>query len=111
MPYYLYGKLNEKGVKMNTKADTGAHKIIFMSRLDEDCSLGAHLLCDIAPALARKLGKIEIFIIGGGAEYKKILKCAKRINRDFEYFATEKREEDVFGGEKIGQEQCLHCHD
>ncbi len=42
-------------------------RIGFLSRLDGDCSLGAHLLCDIAPRLCRLEPDIEI-IIGGAGE-------------------------------------------
>ena len=57
-------------------------KIVFVSRLDEDCSLGAHVLCDIAPRLANKFDNLQIFIIGGGAELKKISQKAEKVNRD-----------------------------
>lgn len=58
-------------------------KIVFVSRLDKDCSLGAYLLCEIAPKLARKIPNLEINIIGGGTEYGKILLISKKINDDF----------------------------
>lgn len=57
-------------------------KIIFASRLDDDCSLGAYTLCAIAPALARKYEDLEIMIIGGGTEYAKIKSCAQKINKN-----------------------------
>ena len=58
-------------------------KIIFVSRLDSDSSLGAYLLCKIAPKLAKKYENIQIIIVGGGTEYKNILKIANKINTKF----------------------------
>lgn len=55
-------------------------KIIFMSRLDFDCALGAHLLCEIATKLKNRYNDIEILIIGGGSEYKSIFEKANKIN-------------------------------
>ena len=55
-------------------------KIVFVSRLDTDCSLGAFVLCDIAPLLARKYEDLEIIIVGGGNKYPQICKKATQIN-------------------------------
>jgi glycosyltransferase involved in cell wall biosynthesis len=55
-------------------------KIIYMSRLDSDCALGAHLLIEIATKLKKRYNGIEILIIGGGSEYKCILEKANKIN-------------------------------
>ena len=57
------------------------HKIIFVSRLDADCSLGAYLLCEIAPKLAQKYPNLQIFIIGGGTEYSNIQQKSEQINQ------------------------------
>lgn len=57
-------------------------KIVFVSRLDKDCSLGAHLLCEIATKLYKKHPDIEIFIIGGGTEKDKILQKCIEINKE-----------------------------
>ena len=54
--------------------------VAFLSRLDEDCSLGAHLLCRIAPRLAEKFGRLRIKIGGGGSELEKIRAIARKIN-------------------------------
>lgn len=56
-------------------------KIIFVSRLDKDCSLGAYLLCEIAQDLLKKYNDIQIMIIGGGTEYKKISEISQKINK------------------------------
>lgn len=57
-----------------------ARRIAFVSRLDSDCSLGAYLLCEIAPKLIKIYEDIEIYIVGGGEEYKKIRQKAGQIN-------------------------------
>ncbi len=56
-------------------------KIVFVSRLDADCSLGAYLLCDISSRLCEIFGDLSIIIVGGGAEYSKIQARAEQINR------------------------------
>lgn len=55
-------------------------KIIFVSRLDRDCSLGALLLCSLAPRLAARYEDLKIIIIGGGTEYQRIFTKASYIN-------------------------------
>ena len=58
-----------------------APKILFASRLDRDCSLGAMLLCELAPALCRSYPALEITVAGGGACLEEIRTEAERINR------------------------------
>ncbi len=41
-------------------------RVLFFSRLDGDCSLGAELLCDIAPRLKKEFPQFELWIGGGG---------------------------------------------
>lgn len=65
------------------KRDWDSHKIVFVSRLDKDCSLGAHLLCKIAHRLVQKFPDLTIKIVGGGTEYEKISQIATNINRKF----------------------------
>ena len=60
-------------------------KIIFVSRLDTDCSLGALLLCRIAPRLARKYQGITVEIAGNGKAYKKISSEAAGVNKAIGY--------------------------
>lgn len=55
-------------------------KIVFVSRLDADCSLGARALCKIAPQLAEKYPDLEIIIVGGGTEFTKIREKSRAIN-------------------------------
>ena len=60
-------------------------RIGFLSRLDSDCSLGAHLLCSIAPLLCERLGRIEILIGGGGSEHGRISELAISVNSALGY--------------------------
>lgn len=55
-------------------------RILFASRLDADCSLGAELLCEIAPALAKKVQNLRITIAGGGEKMPEIAERAAKIN-------------------------------
>ena len=55
-------------------------KIVFVSRLDADCSLGAMALCEIAPRLADKYPDLEIIIVGGGTEFAQIREQSREIN-------------------------------
>ena len=57
-------------------------RILFASRLDADCSCGAELLCDIAPALAQHIPKLAITIVGGGKKMPEIAERAKKINSE-----------------------------
>ena len=54
--------------------------VVFVSRLDGDCSLGARLLCEIAPRLDKKYVGIEIIIVGGGEKFGEIGKMARKMN-------------------------------
>ena len=60
-------------------------RIVFVSRLDSDCSLGAFILCEIAPKLATKYDDLEIIIVGGGTEFSKIHKQSEQINRELNH--------------------------
>ena len=84
-------------------------RIVFVSRLGTDCSLGALLLCRAAERLAKKFPRVKIEIVGGGKEYKKLSSLAQSINGRLGYecitlcgFALDVerilREADVFVG-------------
>ncbi len=82
-------KVINNGIKMPDLAhlpDLNGQKIVFVSRLDADCSLGAHLLCLIAPSLQRRYPNLQITVVGGGSEYEKIKRAAdivsQKINRE-----------------------------
>ncbi len=55
--------------------------VVFASRLDGDCSLGAELLCRIAPVLAERYPSLRIAIAGGGEARERILTLAEAANR------------------------------
>ena len=55
--------------------------ILFVSRLDGDCSKGGISLCRIAPRLCREFPDTRITIVGGGSELPYISALAKRANR------------------------------
>ena len=55
-------------------------KILFASRLDGDSSLGAMLLCEIAPTLCRTYPALEITIAGGGSCLEAVRQAAERVN-------------------------------
>lgn len=57
------------------------HSILFASRLDADCSLGAELLCDVAPALAEIYPDLQITLAGGGNVLPYFFGRAEQINR------------------------------
>ena len=64
------------------KTDGAPLHILFASRLDTDCSLGAELLCEIAPALAEHLPDFRITIVGGGKKMPGIAERARKINNE-----------------------------
>lgn len=57
--------------------------ILFVSRLDADCSAGADLLCSLAPRLADAPGlpPVRIRIAGGGSELERLRAAADNVNR------------------------------
>ena len=58
-----------------------APRIAFLSRLDGDCSLGAHLLCEIAEEISQKYPTASVTIGGAGSEYESVCKKAAEVNR------------------------------
>ena len=56
-------------------------RILFASRLDHDCSLGASLLCSISPTLVSRFPHLTISIAGGGSAYEEIKRQATEANR------------------------------
>ena len=67
------------------KRGRASPKIIFVSRLDTDCSLGALLLCRTAARLVKRYGRLTIEIVGSGRAYKKIASEAAALNRALGY--------------------------
>lgn len=58
-----------------------ARCVLFASRLDADCSLGASLLCDLAPSLSEKYPDLQITLAGGGEMLPHFFGRAEAINR------------------------------
>ncbi len=56
-------------------------RILFASRLDEDCSRGAEMLCEIAPVLAKQIPNLHFSFVGGGKKMPEIAERVKKINR------------------------------
>ncbi len=59
----------------------GAH-ILFASRLDADCSLGAELLAALTPRLCRRFEGLQITLVGGGSEYARLKALCDAANRE-----------------------------
>lgn len=57
--------------------DPPPRTILFASRLDNDCSLGAELLCRLAPTLAERFPGLQITIAGGGSALERLRGLAK----------------------------------
>lgn len=60
----------------------GHQTVLFVSRLDEDCALGAELLCKIAPRLIWKFPDLRISVVGGGNALDRIKALAENVNRE-----------------------------
>lgn len=67
----------------------GERRIVFVSRLDMDCSTAAYALCRMAERLSLRYGKINILIVGGGSEYTSLSLLAAHMNRILGYSAIE----------------------
>lgn len=57
-------------------------RVLFASRLDDDCSTGAHLLCRLAPRLCRQYPTLSITIAGGGNQLPALCQKAAQANRE-----------------------------
>lgn len=56
------------------------HRIIFISRLDNDCALAARMLCKLAGKLSGVFPDVTITIVGGGSAYGEISVLAELMN-------------------------------
>lgn len=104
-------------------ADDGArrkNRIVFMSRLDKDCSSGALALCHIGAELYRSFPDIEIVICGGGEMLEKVKERAERacaeararfifVRGHVEDTASELRAAKVFVGVSRAALEALGC--
>ena len=91
------------------RKSTPSLRVLFASRLDADCSLGAKLLCRVAPKLYREFPALRITLAGGGSELESIYGIADTINRTLgvelirtvghcEDMPSLLREQDIFVG-------------
>lgn len=69
--------------------ESGERRIVFVSRLDADCSAAAYALCRMGERLSLRYGKIKIMIVGGGSEYPSLSLLAAHMNRILGYPAIE----------------------
>ena len=58
----------------------GSRRIVFVSRMDTDCSMVAEQLIEVAPALRERFGDVEIILVGGGSDYARISALAEEVN-------------------------------
>ena len=99
------------------RREGGAH-VVFMSRLDGDCSLGARLLCRVAPRLTSRFPRLHVTVVGGGDAYGAVKKEAERaISRGASIVLCGRvddpvsllRECDVFVGVSRGAMEAMAC--
>jgi polysaccharide pyruvyl transferase CsaB len=88
------------------KKERGTINVVFMSRLDADCSRAASALCRVAKTLDARYGDIRITICGGGSEYQKILALADSANQRegkvlVEAIGHVERTEEILGGADV----------
>ena len=63
--------------------------ILFLSRMDQDCAESARLLCDLAPRLCKRFGRLHITLAGGGDAFEEIRKRAALANQALGYRGVE----------------------
>ena len=58
-------------------------RVLFVSRLDGDCSTGAFLLCEVTARLAGRndLPLFTVTLAGGGSSFPEVSRAAERVNR------------------------------
>ena len=64
-------------------ASPSPYSVLFASRMDRDCMLGAELLCAIAPELALTFPNLTVTLAGGGEGFGEISNRVQKINRAF----------------------------
>ena len=63
------------------RSKENTHRVLFLSRLDRDCSAGAYLLCDLAEELWREDPLLEICIAGDGTEKGVLARRGEEVNQ------------------------------
>lgn len=58
----------------------GSRRIVFVSRMDTDCSMVAEQLIEILPALREAAGDVELILVGGGSDFGRISALAEAAN-------------------------------
>ena len=66
-----------------------SNDILFVSRLDSDCSDAAYSLCRIAKRLSEKHNGIRIRVIGGGDQYEALKIISEKVNKTIGYKCIE----------------------
>ncbi|MBO5415298.1 MAG: glycosyltransferase [Clostridia bacterium] len=77
--------IDTRAFSPSSEAPRGGKRILFVSRLDRDCSDGAYALCRIAPRLAARFSGVTVEIAGGGEEYNELCGLAREANRTAGY--------------------------
>ena len=99
--------------------------VVFVSRLDSDCSLTAELICFIAPNIAAFYPNVSFHIVGGGSELERIRRLADDANAklgltgrnipavnvlgDCDDVATVLKEADIFVGVSRAALEAMSC--
>lgn len=65
-----------------TATSKDSFRLLFVSRLDRDCSRAAFLLCRMAKELRARFPALEIQIAGGGESLRALRRIADRINEE-----------------------------
>lgn len=67
-----------------TKKHAPTKRLVYLSRLDEDCSEVAFLLCRLAPILRLRIPDLEIVLGGGGTAFSELKRLSDQINQAYE---------------------------
>ena len=59
-------------------------RLVALSRLDEDCSLIATLLCRLAPVLHQRFPSLQIILGGGGSALPELRRLVHRVNQAYD---------------------------
>ena len=76
----IYNGIDTSVFYPDSRADV-KKRIVFMSRLDRDCSYAAYLLCNIGKRLLERFPDLEIVICGGGEELQELRRRGAEISR------------------------------
>ncbi|MBR7185812.1 MAG: polysaccharide pyruvyl transferase CsaB [Clostridia bacterium] len=58
-----------------------SRRLVFVSRMDTDCSLVAEQLIAVLPGLRARHGEVELILVGGGSDSARIASLAEAANR------------------------------